>query len=272
MINPLYWLELRIRAREKRLWLIALFFVLSLLTISGVVLASVLIPWRMGNSEPSGIGEGLTWAALFCQAGLLMILAPLATAGRISQEREQRTLAALVNSPVSPARTALGKLLGSWTFVFWLGILALPFLFTATLWGGPTWKLILVCLGVNFLAGLVLSSISLGLSGLFGRSLTAYLVTGSFLFGWMAVMPLLGSLAMGLNSSGGRWYQEIVGYLTLYHNPFFPLWTLVAYSSSGLRLDADQMVVRIVYCLCVWLVLAAGSFALAVRGLRREVY
>ena len=48
--------------------------------------------------EPGEIGMALTWASLFCHAGLLVVLAPLAAAGRISQEREQRTMPALVNS------------------------------------------------------------------------------------------------------------------------------------------------------------------------------
>jgi len=238
--------------------------------ISGVVLASALVGNRYAGVEPAGVGMGLTWAALFCQAGLLMILAPLATAGRISQEREQRTLAALVNCPLPAVRIAFGKLLGSWTFVVWLGILVMPFLFTATLWGGPDWKLILACVAINLTAGFVFSSISLGLSGLFGRSLTAYLVTGSFLFGWMAVMPLLGALAMGLNHDAGKPYFEFIAFLTLYHNPFFPLIALAM--PTDFNLTSGAVAVRLAFCFSIWLLLGLASFWLAVRGLKREVY
>ena len=269
MMNPLYWLELRVRAREKRLWLIALFFVITLTIISGIVLAAALLSSNGRGIEPVELGEGLIWAALFCQAGLLVILAPLATAGRIAQEREQRTLAALVNSPASATRIALGKLWGAWTFILWLGVLVLPFLFTATLWGGPSWKVILVCFGLNLLAGLVLSALSLGISGLFGRSLTAYLVTGCFLFGWIAVLPLLGSLAMTLPHDGSRKFEECVMYLTMYHNPFFPLITMTeSYTGQA----GHRFVLPMIYGVSVWIALGFGGLLLAIRSLKREVY
>jgi len=268
-MNPLYWLELRVRAREKRLWLIALFFVIILSIISGFILATVLFQSDYQTIEPLSIGEGLIWTALFCQAGLLVILAPLATAGRISQEREQRTLAALINSPASATRIALGKLWGAWIFVIWLGILVLPFLFTATLWGGPSWNLILMCLCMNLLIGLVLSALSLGISGLFGRSLTAYLVTGCFLFGWIAILPMLGGLAMALNHDGSKSFQECVMYLTIYHNPFFALITL---AESNSQWELNRMVLPILYGVGIWILLGMGGLVIAIRSLKKEVY
>ena len=268
-MNPLYWLELRVRAREKRLWLIALFFVITLAIISGIVLVTAVFSSNHRGIEPVNIGEGLIWTALFCQAGLLVILAPLASAGRISQEREQRTLAGLINSPASATRIALGKLWGAWTFILWLGVLVLPFLFTATLWGGPSWQLILVCLGLNLLAGLALAALSLGISGLFGRSLTAYLVTGCFLFGWIAVLPLLGSLAMAMNNHGDKRFYELIMYLTMYHNPFFPLITL---TESYMVLGTNRFVLPVLYGVSVWILLGFGGLLLAIRSLKREVY
>jgi ABC-type transport system involved in multi-copper enzyme maturation permease subunit len=268
VINPLYWLELRIRAREKRLWVLALFFVVSLLIISGVVLATTLLQGAWTMIEPAGVGTGLLWATLFCQAGLLVILAPLATAGRISQEREQRTLPALINSPAPPLRITMGKLLGAWTFVGWLAVLALPFLGISALWGGPGMPRILLCMAFNLGAGLTLATVSLGLSGLFGRSLTSYLVTGAFLFGWAAVLPMVGSLAMALNPNGGAKYMDLIAFATMYHNPFFPLTMLLSFDWSL----AGETIARLLYCLAVWCVIAVIFAVLAVRGLRREVY
>lgn len=270
MINPLYWLELRVRAREKRLWLIALFFVVILAIISAGVLAMALSFGRVCTIEPVTIGEGMAWTALFCQAGLLVILAPLATAGRIAQEREQRTLAALVNSPESAARIALGKLWGAWTFVLWLGVLVLPFPCTATLWGGPSWKLILLCAGLNLLAGLALSTLSLGISGLFGRSLTAYLVTGAFLFGWIAILPLAGSLAVAVTERFcGKSFEDFILYLTIYHNPFSPLMML---STSHSAPDVSRPIMPICFCVVIWILVGIGSMGLAIHSLKREVY
>jgi ABC-type transport system involved in multi-copper enzyme maturation permease subunit len=247
---------------------LALFFVVSLLIISGVVLATTLLQGSWQLVAPASVGDGLLWATLFCQAGLLVVLAPLATAGRISQEREQRTLPALINSPAPPLRIAMGKLLGAWTFVVWLAVLALPFLGISALWGGPGVARIMLCVAFNIGAGLTLATVSLGLSGLFGRSLTSYLVTGAFLLGWAAILPMVGSLAMALNPEGGESYMDLVGFVTMYHNPFFPL--IMVLSTDWFR--PGETAVRLLYCTAVWSVISIVFAALAVRGLRREVY
>ena len=156
-----------------------------------------------------------------------------------------------------------------WRWHFYAGLLVLPFLFTATLWGGPSWKLVLGCLGLNLLAGLVLSALSLGISGLFGRSLTAYLVTGCFLFGWIAVLPMLGGLAMSLNHDGNKMFQECIMYLTMYHNPFFPLITL---TESYAAWNPSRFALPILYAIGIWILLGFGGLLLAIRSLKREVY
>jgi len=267
-MNPVYWLDLRIRVREKRLWIIASFFICTLLVISAVVLASTVLEDYNRHIKPSDVGTGIIWAVLFCQVGLLIMLAPLASAGRISQEREQRTMPALINSSISALRVALGKLWGAWTFVIWLGMLVIPFLFVASLWGGPRLGLILICVAINIYAGFILSAVALGFSGLFGRSLTAYLVTGSFLFAWMVVIPLLGVLAMTL-ADGGDTYQTLIAYLAWFHNPIYPLIRLV---SNEWVNDMGQTIWEIAYALAVWTAIGAGGLFLAVRGLKREVY
>ena len=126
MMNPLYWLELRIRSREKRLWLVVVFFILTLLVVSGLVFSTSQMA-SLYYTMPNEVGTGLIWSTLYIQAGLIIILSPLSAAGRISQETEQRTIAALLNSPLSRSKIVLGKLLGAWTLILWLGMIPLPF-------------------------------------------------------------------------------------------------------------------------------------------------
>ena len=266
MMNPLYWVDLRIRVREKRLWIVGVFSLVTLAVIGGVVLASALAGSRM--VEPAGVGAGMTWAVLYTQAAMLVVLAPLAAAGRISLEREQRTLPALINTPASRLGIAFGKLLGAWTFVGWLACLALPFLLVGTLWGGPPWPVVLGCAAINICAGLTLSAVSLGFSGFFGRSLTSYLVTGAFLFGWIAVVPMLGGLVTALAELSES-QADVVGYFAWYHNPFFPL---ILLGSEEWGLSTFSVVVRLAYCLGVWAVLTIWGLFQAVRGLKREVF
>ena len=140
MSNPFYWLEIRIRAREKRLWIIALFFLLSVLLFGGGILAIAVVE-SVARIVPGDLGKGITTTLLFWHGAILIVMAPLASAGRLAQEREQRTLPALINTTADPRRIVYGKLLGAWTFILWLSALILPFLAIGAVWGGmPLWK------------------------------------------------------------------------------------------------------------------------------------
>jgi ABC-type transport system involved in multi-copper enzyme maturation permease subunit len=269
-MNPLLWLELRIRVRERRLWVIAGFFVLMLALIAGLTMAVTIVTGRYNDEvSPATLGQTLTWATLYCQAGLLLILAPLSAACRLSQEREQRTLPALINSPLAPARIAWGKLLGAWAFTLWLGVLALPFLALADLWGGMDAGTIWLGFAFNLCMGMTLSALALGLSGLFGRSLTAYLATGALLFLWVAALPLIGGLAVSLAEHGADKLPRVIGYGFWYHNPIYPVLALCMRENGASMPDGWWSVI---YALAVWTLLALGGMGLAIRGLKREVY
>ena len=270
-MNPLLWLDLRLRVRERRLWVIAGFFVLMLAAIAGLTAAT---QWQAGYyaglRDPGATGVTLAWATLWCQAGLLLILAPLASACRLSQEREQRTLPALINSPLSAGRIARGKLLGAWAFTLWLGVLALPFLAVAELWGGVSPGTLWLGFGLNLLMGVMLSTVALGLSGLFGRSLTAYLATGALLFFWAAAWPLIGTLALGLvHAVESPEAVSSLGYVFWYHSPLYPVIGLMV-RESGSPMPGGWG--PLAYALGVWTLLSLVCYRLAVHGLRREVY
>ena len=272
-MNALYWLDMRVRVRERRLWVLALFFVAMPLLICGLSLLAAF----QGNGvlEPGNAGEMVAMGAIYCQAGLLTLLSPLAAAQRISQEREQRTYAALVNSPLSPAAIARGKLLGAWTFTLWLGALTLPFVAAAALWGGLAPWVPFACFGLNLLAGLALSALALGLSGLFGRSLSAYLASGAVLFLWCLALPMIGGLTLGIVEGGPE--ATLASTRAIFcafflHHPFAPqIWTTMR-GSGAVVTFVDWGAWVPLYGVGAWLVLAWLGFRMAVRGLRREVY
>lgn len=268
-MNPVYWLDLRIRARERRLWVIGLIFVAALSVVAGMSLMSTMDFGLDRHLSPSSIGQGIVWSTLFCHAVLLMILAPLGAAGRVAQEREQRTLPALINSPASALSITLGKLWGAWSFTAWISMFALPFLAAGWLWGGLGLGIIVSGFLLNILVGFLFSIIAIGWSCLFRRSLTAYLVAGSFLFGWMAVVPLMGALAMSMFSHWMNTPPEWPAYLAFYHQPLFPL---IALASTDWMVNGGEMAFRLVYCLLVWGILSALFIRLSVVGLKRDVY
>lgn len=271
-MNALFWLDARVRVRERRLWIMALFFVAMPMLICGLSMASAMMSRWMEFGE---VGSTVAMCAVFCQAGLLVILSPLAAAQRISQEREQRTYAALVNSPLGPSAIARGKLLGAWMFILWLGVLTLPFLAVAALWGGMEPWVLMGCFVLNLLSAMALSSLALGLSGLFGRSLSAYLASGAVLFLWCLALPMIGGLILNLvtidqDPTLAHLRATFCGFFL--HHPLAPqIW--MSMRGSGVEvtfLDWGWWVP--LYGVGVWLVLTVLGFWLAVRGLRREVY
>ena len=194
--------------------------------------------------------------AIYSHGALLALLSALGAAQRISQERERRTLPALVNSPLEARRIADGKLLGAWRFTAWLACLTLPFLAIATLWGGLS-------------AGRLLAawSLALGLSGLFGRSLSAYLATGAALFLWCAVVPVVALIAFQSSMAGS--VSEAIGLSFIaYHLPLAPQAWLFTGGFDGQPFGWVVFPVA----LGTWTVIAVLGRALAVRGLRREEY
>lgn len=268
MSNPFYWLEIRIRASEKRIWIIALFFLISILLIGGGILLTSVIE-RYSAVIPGELGQGIMYTLLFWQGAVLVVLAPLASAGRISQEREQRTLPALINTSVNPSSIVWGKLKAAWVFILWLASFVLPFIGIGLLWGGlPVWKVISFIL-INIGISMVIAAIALGFSGLMGRSLTAYLVTGAFLLGWMVVLPIVGSIAMTLHNAWGKGAEEIIFFTFFYHNPFFPT---ILIAGNGFDLTPLEITCRLIYCFVIWVLLAHGGVWMARNGLQKEVY
>ncbi len=269
MSNPFYWLEIRIRAREKRLWIIALFFLLSVFLFGGGILA-VAVVGSAARVVPGELGEGITTTLLFWHGAILIVMAPLASAGRLAQEREQRTLPALINTTADPRRIVYGKLLGAWTFILWLSALILPFLAIGVVWGGMPWWKVAAPLVVNILISAVLSALALGFSGLFGRSLTAYLVAGAFMLAWIVVLPILGGIGMALvHAAGIRGARPVIEWLCYYHHPFFPS---ILIATDAWNMEAAQSTLRLAYCLLIWTLLTGAGIWMAGRGLRRELY
>jgi len=264
MRNPVLWLELRIRIRERKLWIVTCIYLLCLFAISAIAITTAANEGL--NQDPSDTGMTIFGFGVYSLLGLLVILGPLASAGSISQEREQRTLPALLNTPMSTPTIVAGKLLAAWVFILWLALLSLPFLGLGVIWGAINVGRMLGGLGLAVAAGLVSSAIAVGLSGYFRRSLTSYLATGAVMFFWLIVGTLLLTL---LSSRGGESdpmkTHPFLFYAFYYHHPVAPLVYLM--TDEG---DPNTPLYIIPFSLAVWAVLTVLFFLLACRGLRRR--
>ncbi len=275
MKNPLLWLELRIRIREKKLWIISFLYLLCLLGMSFVPLLSGIDQPDQSMQPPAQTGFAIFSTCLFTLMALLLIISPLSAAAAISQEREQRTLAGLLNTPLSATRIAFGKLLATWVFILWLIALSCPFLFLGMIWSGLEWWEVFSALGIIFAAGMVTSTIALGLSGFFKRTITSYLATGTVFFLWFVVWPIVGALVTSLgpspNSDGYKTFQAFQFYTFWAHHPVSPL--IMAFRNEFFEGSDTPFnpTHALIYALAVWFVLGLLFFLIACRGIRKAL-
>jgi ABC-type transport system involved in multi-copper enzyme maturation permease subunit len=275
MKNPLLWLELRIRIRERKLWVISFLYLLCLLGMSLVPLVGTIDQPYSSPTLPANVGIAIFSTSIFTLMALLLIISPLSSAAAISQEREQRTLPGLLNTPLSSARIAFGKLLATWVFILWLIALSCPFLFLGMIWCGIGWWEVVSALGIIFAAGMVTSTIALGLSGYFKRTITSYLGTGTILFLWLIVWPIIGALMSSFQPRGdkaaGDRFAEFQFYTFFAHHPAAPLiltFQKEFFEGTYLPFNATTAVL---FALIIWLILGSLFFFIACRGIRRAL-
>ena len=263
-MNPTLWLELRLllRFRSRKFWIVSALFVLVLFVFSFAVNAMA------GHSGDAS--NALLGVDSFLLLALLLLIAGVTGAGRISQEREQRTLAGHLNTPIPIASIIRGKLFGTWAYCGWFLLLALPFFLWIGLKDGAAWGKIASLLPVIALSSMTVGALGIGFSGIFRRSLVSSLATGLFLLLWIAALPLLGfvhQIHLILDGSMPS-PTPLANALFFAHNPFRVL-MLVSHidpsaSPSPLWLYA--------YVLGVWATLSLLAFYAAVRSLRTGLF
>jgi len=162
--------ELRGRMRGRRAFVILTIY---LLLLGGFAWMVELIMERsvstgFGSSTYAGatIGQGIFAALLMLEMLQVAFLAPSATAGAISLEREKQTLELLVVTPISSIAIVLGKLLSALVYVWLLIAASIPLTAVVFVYGGVAPDDVLRGYIV-----LVVTALGLGSFGLFCSSL-----------------------------------------------------------------------------------------------------
>ncbi len=220
--------ELRGRMRGRRAFVILTIY---LLLLGGFAWMVELIMERnvstgFGSSAYAGasIGQGIFAALLMLETLQVAFLAPSATAGAISLEREKQTLELLVVTPISSIAIVLGKLLSALVYVWLLIAASVPLTAVVFVYGGVAPDDVLRGYIV-----LVITALGLGSFGLFCSSLvkrtqaaTAITIFGVLVIsiGTVFLLAFWGAMTTHDSSDGsgqvrGSAPQEI-GYL----NPF----------------------------------------------------
>jgi ABC-type transport system involved in multi-copper enzyme maturation permease subunit len=220
--------ELRGRMRGRRAFVI---LTLYLLLLGGFAWMIELVMERnvstgFGTTTYAGasIGQGIFAALLMLETLQVAFLAPSATAGAISLEREKQTLELLVVTPISSIAIVLGKLLSALVYVWLLIAASIPLTAVVFVYGGVAPDDVLRGYAVLIVTALGLGSFGLFCSSLVKRTQAATAIT---IFGVLVIsigsvflLAFWGAMTAHESSDGsgtirGTAPQEI-GYL----NPF----------------------------------------------------
>jgi ABC-type transport system involved in multi-copper enzyme maturation permease subunit len=133
--------ELRGRMRGRRAFAILTIYLLLLGGFAWMVelLMERSVTAGLGASAAyasASIGQGIFAAILMLETLQVVFLAPAATAGAISLEREKQTLDMLIVTPISSLAIVVGKLLSALTYVFLLIIASVPLTAVVFVYGG----------------------------------------------------------------------------------------------------------------------------------------
>lgn len=202
--------ELRGRMRGRRAFVILTIYLLLLGSFAWMV---ELIMERSysyglggnGSYATASIGQGIFAALLMLETLQVAFLAPSATAGAISMEREKQTLELLVVTPITSLAIVLGKLLSALVYVWLLIAASIPLTAVVFVYGGVAPDDVLRGYLVLVVTALGLGSFGLFCSSLVKRTQAATAIT---IFGVLAmtigsVFVLVFWQAMSNADSGG---------------------------------------------------------------------
>ncbi len=169
--------ELRGRMRGRRAFVVLTLYVL-LLAVFGYMLQQI-TEAEAGSRTSFGpnaqatsaeVGRGIFVGLLLAQTLMVAVLAPAATAGAISGEREHQTLDLLAVTPISSLAIVLGKLLSALAWVFVLVVASVPVTALVFVFGGVAPDDVLRGYAVLFATVIGLGSVGLFFSALTRRT------------------------------------------------------------------------------------------------------
>jgi len=266
-MNPMIRKELRQRMRERRGWMLP-----SLLPPR---------PGRRGNLRllpHHGGARPIRYSGVYRRGGsvsdprlrstrAVAATGPIFSAGSITIEKEQRTLAGLLTSLLASAQILWGKFVSS---VLLLLVTSLPVLSMAFAFGGiGPWEIFSATLTtVIILASM--SAIGLYCSSAFRRSVHATAVSYAVVaisvvttIVFFVRLQLYESAHSQVAHAGDTWYHIPLNIRApMYVNPFFFLTASFA--------PPKQLYPAWITCACVFIAIGALAVALTLRNLRRS--
>ncbi|MFP5342736.1 MAG: ABC transporter permease subunit [Candidatus Limnocylindria bacterium] len=217
--------ELRGRMRGRRTFVLLTLYLLALGGYAALmeIQAEREYSTSFGGSAAfasAAIGQSIFTGLLMLMTLQVVFLAPSATAGSISLEREKQTLEMLLATPISSLAIVVGKLLSALAWLFLLILASVPLMSIVFLFGGIGPETVVAGYLVLIAAALGLGSFGLALSCLVRRTTAATAVSvtvgiAMIVMFWTVLQGFDGRIQTGDGGEGIR-TPAVVAYL----NPF----------------------------------------------------
>jgi ABC-2 type transport system permease protein len=273
-MNPMIRKELRQRMRERRSWVLPSLYLLAL---GGVVALTYFFSTQemfgqfAQEKQGAQIGVAVFFTVAYAQMSLLLLLAPVFSAGSLTIEKEQRTLAGLLTSLLSPFEIWWGKFVSAMLFLILLLVSALPVLSLVFSLGGVGPDELLRATGMTLLVMASISAIGLYFSSTFRRSVhstavsyAAVIALTVLTFVAFTLMQFRWESMQRVATAAGKAAPEMPRYFMapLWLNPFY---ALTAAFTHGKQRFPEWLASGLVF-------LALGIIAtlLALRNIRRS--
>ncbi len=169
MADPLVRSEMNRRMRERNAFWVPALYLTTMLLLAGAVYDVENQPWRNGNALFQAL-SGLSFL-------LVSLAVPVFAAGSITIEREQRTLASLFMTRLTPTRIVRSKLAAAALYVLLMVSTSLPLLLLAHLLGGPSLPALVLHYLSLITTTVLLASLGVLISASFKRSVYAIAFT-----------------------------------------------------------------------------------------------
>lgn len=208
--------------RPRHLWL----RVAYLCALLAVVLTSLFVSISGQSASLAELAKGASQTFKFAattQLALMCFLAPIFTAGAITQERDAQTFNILLSTPLSSAQIVFGSLMSRLYFVIILLLAGLPIFLMTMVYGGVTSRQVFESFALSgataMLTGALAIFIAMTRLGTRGTIFSFYLLIGLYLLS----VYLLGQWdATWLDSSPANIAGKRMSWLTPLH-PFLAL-------------------------------------------------
>lgn len=219
--------ELRGRMRGRRAFIIITLHVLLLAVfawmfqrINEEAIAGISSYGGQATYASASVGRGIFIGLMLLQTLMVAVLAPAATAGAISSEREHQTLELLIVTPISSIAIVLGKLLSALAWIFVLILASIPVTALVFVFGGVAPDDIVRAYLVLFATVIGLGSVGIFFSALTRRTGAStgltFVTTLALVIGSLFVFIFQGSTSE-VSSTGLRKQPSEA---LLYLNPF----------------------------------------------------